>query len=115
MSEFDDAMEEAYGASLDVLGTEELVISGDPFAAPLKVRGIVNEVGTTEELTTNGRKITYSVVVQCAASEFRQVCPLEPKAGQTVLRKKTGKTYRIVGQVHRDTLAFTFPLDTIQK
>jgi hypothetical protein len=109
MSDFDAFMQQAQGEALDVFGTEEIVISGEPFPSPLRVRADWNEVGQSEEVTLTGRQISFTAMVMCAASQFRT----DPKEGQTVLRKKTGKTYRIAGEVHKDALTITFPLGTV--
>ena len=110
-SEFDDALAEAFAEASDFLGTELLRIEGAPFAAARTVKASIDELGTTETLELNGRSISYHAVAQVAVSQFTT----DPKAGQTVKRLKTGKTYRIVGEVHKDTLTFTFPLETIHQ
>lgn len=112
MSEFDDFIAEVHLETRDTIGEETFAFTGSPLAddVTLNVKAMLNEVGTTEELTLNGRKISYDAVLQVAVSEFGAS---RPKAGQQVLRRKTGATYRVVGEVHKDTLTYTFPLATI--
>ncbi|MDR3406376.1 MAG: hypothetical protein P4L99_28080 [Chthoniobacter sp.] len=70
-----------------------------------------NELGSTQEVTLNGKRIFFSVIVECRRSLFAQL----PKEGQIVIRSSDGFTGRIVGRVEYDELTVRFPLDTRHK
>lgn len=111
-SEFDAFMDESFQASREVFGEEQFHISGKSFTKPLTVKGSWNELGTTSELELAGETIIFSAVLQIAVSEFGKRAPV---AGMEVTRVKDGRTFRIVGEVNRDSLTFTFPLQTVHK
>lgn len=114
MSEFDDAVSEMHAEAREVIGEERFTVTLLPIAdgVKLNVSGILDELATSEELTLNGRQVTFDAMLQVAISEFRNQ---QPVAGQRYLRQKTGKTYRLVGEVHRDALTYTFPLETVHQ
>ena len=70
-----------------------------------------NDLGRHEEVTLNGKRVFFSVLVECTRSQFAEV----PKEGQIVIRASDGFTGRIVGQVEVDDLTVRFPLDTRHK
>lgn len=108
-SAFDEFMEQQFEDARAIFGEEEFTISGKHFAAARKVQGKLNELGTVAEVTTSGEEIRFNATLEIALSEF---AALTPRQGQIVVRQKTAARYRIVGEVHKDTLAVTFALQT---
>lgn len=111
-SEFDDFMDAGFGEASEVIGKEEFTISGKHFTTPRKVRGSLNELGTVSEVTLAGEQITFSSTLLIALAEFAN---LTPRQGQTVTRRKDGRTFRIVGDIQRDSLAITVLLQTVHQ
>jgi hypothetical protein len=108
-SEFDDAMSEMFDQAREIFGEEKFAISGKHFPAARTVSGNLNEVGTVSDVTLSGETIKINATLQIALTEFAR---LTPRAGQLVVRCKNGARFRIVGEVHKDSLAVTFALQT---
>ncbi len=109
MSDFTDFMGEAFTQARGTFGEEQFTISGKHFPSARRVQGDLNEVGTVSEVTVSGETIRFNATLQIALTEFAN---LTPRAGQIVVRHKTASRYRIVGEVHKDSLTVTFALQT---
>lgn len=70
-----------------------------------------NDLGTHQEVTLNGKRVFFSVLVECTRAQFATL----PVEGQIVIRESDGFTGRIVGKVDYDDLTVRFPLDTRHK
>ena len=70
-----------------------------------------NDLGRHEEVTINGKRVFFSVLVECPRAQFT-VLPVE---GLIVIRSSDGFTGRIVGRVEADDLTVRFPVDTRHK
>jgi hypothetical protein len=70
-----------------------------------------NDLGRHEEITLNGKRVFFSVLIEATQAQFAQL----PKEGQIVIRSSDGFTGRIVGEVRQDGLTVRFPLDTRNK
>ncbi|HEY3898930.1 MAG TPA: hypothetical protein VGM54_09975 [Chthoniobacter sp.] len=103
-------------AGLDLIsgmfGTTEFMLQS-PANGPMigAYVGFWNDLGTHQEVTLNGRRIFFSVVVEAARNQFAKL----PVEGQIVIRSSDGFTGRIVGEVQVDDLTVRFPVDTRHK
>lgn len=109
-SEFDDALDEMFEETREVLGEVTFTVDGELFEGqPKEIKGTWNALGREETLEINGRTVSFSVLVEADRSQFSA----EPRVGQLVTRD--GKTYRITGEVQADQLTYRFPLDSRHK
>lgn len=78
------------------------------------VNGNWNDLGRTETLELNGRRVAFSVVAEFPRSAFpiATTAQLLELAGKKVTKSEDGKVFRIVGQVAVDELTVRFPLNT---
>lgn len=76
-----------------------------------------NDLGRTETLELNGRRVSFSVMVEFPRAVFPNVpfATLAGLAGKLVTRSDTGAVYRVVGEVSVDELTVRFPLDSRHK
>jgi hypothetical protein len=76
-----------------------------------------NDLGRTETLELNGRRIAFSVLVEFPRSTFptTPLADLLALTGKLVTRSDDGKVFRIVGEVAVDELTVRFPLDSRHK
>lgn len=76
-----------------------------------------NDIGRTETLEVNGRRVSFSVMVEFPRSIFpaATLSTLLGLTGKLVTRSDTGAVYRISGEVSVDELTVRFPLDSRHK
>ena len=76
-----------------------------------------NDIGRTETLEINGRRVSFSVMVEFPRSTFPNatLAELTALAGKIVTRSDNGAVYRVTGEVSVDELTVRFPLDSRHK
>lgn len=103
-----DLLNRAIGVIYEQFGTTQFQLEGA--AAPMA--GSWNELGRTEVLEINGRRVSFSVLVEVKKSDLAEVFP---RQGLLVTRTSDGKIFRITGEVDTDELTVRFPLDSKNK
>ena len=107
-----DLLNRALGVIGTLFGTTDFILQ-QPAGGPVigAFTGNWNDLGRHEEVTINGKRVTFSVLVDAPQAQFTQL----PKEGQIVIRSSDGFTGRIVGEVQHDGLTVRFPVDTRNK
>lgn len=75
--------------------------------------GHFTELGRTEVLEINGKRVSFSVLVETSRDQFPGGTP--PKQGQLITRAADGAVFRISGDVQADELTIRFGLDSRHK
>lgn len=111
-SEFDEFIGGALGEAIGVLGTTAFVIEGLG-----SVNGVWNDLGRTETVQIEGRRVSFSALVELPRTELPSATDAELLGieGLLVTRSSDGKVFRVVGRVALDEATVRFPLDTRHK
>ncbi|MHA3773661.1 hypothetical protein ACXR0O_19165 [Verrucomicrobiota bacterium sgz303538] len=94
-------------------GTTAYTIEGIARPDGKPFEGFFTELGTTETLEINGRRVSFSVLVATPREQFPGGTP--PKQGLLVTRTSDGAVFRISGEVQADQLTIRFGLDNRHK
>jgi hypothetical protein len=85
-----------------------VAITIDTFPEPIETHW--TDLGKTEVLEINGRRVSFSVLVQFTRSQLP--AGRMPRQGQTVTRADDGTVYKISGEVQADALTVRFALQS---
>ncbi len=110
-------------AALDLLSRGIAVIASAFGTVSVSIQGLgtvnadFNDLGRREELEVNGRRISFSAMLEFPRSAFptATAATLSGLEGKLVTRQDTGAVYRVSGEVSLDELTVRFPLDSRNK